>query len=103
MQHRLLRQEFWTADTRQSLREKIEQSNGQTSHYGPAMVAVFRGLIAGEQAEGTARATNQSSFHTETEPFSGIILNYKTITTARTFRNTSQEVSASRKLPTGVL
>lgn len=57
MQHRLLRQEFWTADTRRSLREEIEQSNGQTPHHGPAMAAVFRGLIAGERAEGTARAT----------------------------------------------
>ena len=65
MQYQLLRQEFWTAGTQQGLRTKIQQSNGQTSHYGPAIVMVFRGLIRDEWAEGTAGVIALSSSHTD--------------------------------------
>jgi len=44
---------------------KIEDSNGQISRYGPAMAAVFRGLIPGKRAGGTAEGIGRSAFHTE--------------------------------------
>jgi hypothetical protein len=104
MQHQLLRREFWTADIRQSLRTKIEQSNGQTSHYGPAMAAVFRGLIRGERAEGIAGVTTRSNFHSEPDPSDpDITWGFNTITAAPALRNISQEVRVFRKFPEGLL
>jgi hypothetical protein len=93
MQYRLLRQEFWTADIRQGLRTKIEQSNSQTSHYGPAMAAVFRGLIQGERSEKISEAITQPTFYLETDPSNPRITNvFEIITATPPFRNMSQEV-----------
>ncbi|KAF9648608.1 hypothetical protein BDM02DRAFT_3115233 [Thelephora ganbajun] len=91
MQYQLLQQEFWTADTQRVLRTKIEQCNGQTSHYGPAMTTVFRSLTRGKRPERPAGAIVQSVFHTEPEGYSGIMLVFQTITTASAHRNMSQE------------
>jgi len=104
MQYQLLRQEFWTAGTRQGLRTKIQQFNGQTSHYGPAMAMVFRGLIRDERAEGTVGVIALSSFHTEPDPSNPSITRvFQTITAAPALRNTSQEVRVFQKYPAGLL
>ena len=96
MQYRLLRQEFWAADIQQGLRKKIEESDGQTTHYGSAMAAVFRGLTRAEGGGGPAEATRRSTFHTEPEPANlNIILAFQTITTAPAHRGASQEVCIS--------
>lgn len=101
MQYQLLRREFWTADTQQDLRKKIEQFGGQTSHYGSTIAAVFRDLVQGGRAEGTAGVISQSSFHTEPDPSNpSITLKFKTITTAPALRNMSQEVCIP-KIPHG--
>ena len=103
MQYQLLRQEFWTADTQQGLRTKIEQSNDQTSHYGPAMAAVFDGLILGEQAEETAEVITPSSFHIEPDPLDrSINWIFQTFTAAPALRNMSQEVRVFRKFSAGL-
>lgn len=104
MQYQLLRQEFWTADTQQSLRAKIEQSNGQTSHYGPAMAVMFRDLIRGGGAKRTAEAITPSSFHAEPDPDdSRTIWIFQTTTATPALRNMSQEVRVFRKFPAGLL
>lgn len=104
MQYQLLRQEFWSVDTQQGLRTKIEQSNGQASHYGPAMATVFRGLIQGEWAGGIARAIAWSNLHTDTDPSDpNIMCKFGTITAAPAYRDMSQEVRVFRKFPAGLL
>lgn len=103
MQYKLLRQEFWTADTQQSLRTKLEQYNGQAPHYGPAMAVVFQDIIQGERTEGT-RDITRSNFQTEPDLSNpGTALAFETTTTAPAHRNMSQEVRVFRKFPAGLL
>jgi len=91
---------------------KIEESNGQISHHGSAMAAVFRGLIGDERAEETAKAEgtveviDQPPFHayTEKDPcYPKLMLAYQTITAAPVYQNVSQEVCISRKSPPGLV
>lgn len=111
MQCRLLREEFWSADTRKGLRTKIEQSDGQISHYGPAIVMVFRGLAQSKQTEEELEVIDKSSFYTGESSFyterdetnRNVILTYQTITTAPDLRNTSQEVCVSQTPPPDLL
>ena len=94
MQYELLQQEFWTTETQQVLRTKIEETpNGRTAHCGPAMATVFCGLARGNRVEGPARTTRLFTFHTEPEPsHPNITLAYQNIVTDPGHRNTSQEV-----------
>lgn len=75
----------------------MEEFNGQATHYGPAIVTVFRGLTQAKNAEGPAEAIGRSTFHTEPALSNqGITPAFQTISTALAHRNTSQEVCVSR-------
>lgn len=90
MQYRLLQQEFWTTDVQRGLRRWIEESDGQTTHFGSAMVAVFRGLTRTEAAEEPAETIRRSTSHIEPElPDSSITLAFQTIMTASAHRGAS--------------